>query len=196
MAEPALKRSMSYAEYLAQEEVDDLKHLWWRGEVFAMAGGSGEHAWLSGQVILLIGGSLRKTPCRIYSSDLRVRVDAADMTAYPDAQIICGRRVAHEDDASCSTNPVVLFEVLSDSTEKWDRGGKFEAYAQLPSLQHYVLISQGKNRVEHFRRNEDGSWRYVALGPGQTLELDGLCSVAVDELYAGVEIERVSPSAG
>lgn len=193
MAEPAVRLTLSYADYLAAEEHSDLKHLWWRGEVFAMSGSTGERAWLTARIVRLLGVQLERRPCAIYSSDLRVRVDAADMTAYPDAQIICGRRIPTAVDPHCSTNPAALFEVLSDSTEAWDRGGKFEAYAQLPSLRHYVLISQGRNRVEHFRRNDDGSWRYLALGPGQRLELDDIAVVELDDLYDGVEIERQPP---
>jgi Uma2 family endonuclease len=91
-----------------------------------------------------------------------------------------------------STNPSLIVEVLSERTEAWDRGGKFELYEQLPSLRHYVLVSQGKARIEHYARNDDGSWTRRVAGPGEAVVFEGLCALQVDAVYARVEASRVA----
>lgn len=157
--------------FLTFEATSEVRHEFVDGEVFAMAGGSERHAVLAAEALMLLGVSLRGRPCFPVGSDLLVRVDD-DAAFYPDVQVRCPDRGA-----------VVVVEVLSESTEAWDRGGKFERYRRLKALEHYVLIAQDHEFVEHYRRNGDGTWTYTPLRPGDVLRMDGIADLLVDEVY-------------
>ncbi|MCK6588750.1 MAG: Uma2 family endonuclease [Polyangiaceae bacterium] len=185
MNEPARKLSASYPEYLAQEQASETKHEFLSGEIFAMAGGTPEHARLSSRVIGALVAQLRGRPCEAFSSDLRVRVLATSLVTYPDVSVVCGRFEQDPEDANTLVNPVVLVEVLSDSSEAYDRGEKFAHYRRIPSLQEYVLISQRKPRIEVFRRNEDGTWMLFEAEASGSVKLASIgCELSVDEVYA------------
>jgi Uma2 family endonuclease len=178
---------MSYAEYVAAEAQAEVKHEYLRGDVWAMAGGTPEHGALAASVIALLGSALRGKPCRIFSSDVRIRVQATDLSilaTYPDASVVCGRlELAPEDDRAI-INPVLLVEVLSDSTEAYDRGQKFAHYRRIPSLREYLLVSQHEPRLELFRRGQGESWELFEAGPGQSLTLSSVDAVLeTDEVY-------------
>jgi len=176
---------MSLAEYVAVEAAADERHEFLRGEVFAMAGGSLEHAALASALARDVGGALLGKPCRIFSADARVRIEATDMSTYPDLSIVCGELRRAVGDERAMLNPVVLFEVLSDSTEAYDRGAKASHYRHIPSLQEYVLVSQNERRVEVQRRHPAGHWELHEFGPGQLAELQSLAiTISVDALYA------------
>lgn len=182
-AEPA--RKYTRAEYVALEEKSDVKHEFHAGTIVAMAGGTLEH----GRLQASIAGELRaalsraKRPCNVFGSDARVFVEESERTFYPDASVVCGKRRAAFDDPHAMTNPIVLVEVLSDSTEKDDRGEKFAHYRKLASLEEYVLVSQDKKLVEVFRRSPEG-WVLSEAGPGQELELRSLgVAVSIDAVY-------------
>lgn len=193
MAQAARKPEVTYAEYLALEASTRDKHEFHQGEIFAMAGGTPAHAHLCGEVHALLRASLGRVPCRAFNSELRIYVPEIDEACYPDASIIGGKLTHDPRDAQAATHPVALVEVLSATTEKYDRGGKFEAYRHLPSLRDDVLVSQDHNRVEHFAKNDDGSWTFRVLLAGDTLRLSGAAAtVAVDELYADVDELRAS----
>ncbi len=150
-----------------------------------MAGGSREHGRLASALTIAIGSALRGRPCAIYSSDVRVHVAATQRTTYPDLTIVCGPVEPAPDDAEAITNPTILVEVLSDSTEAGDRGEKFAHYRHLDSLREYVLVSHKEPRIEVFRREQDGRWRLDDFGPGQTAELQSIdVRVSVDDIYA------------
>lgn len=181
----ATETRMEYGEYLALEERSAAKHEYLRGEVLAMAGGTPEHAALASAMTVALGTALRGRPCRLFSSDLRIRVAETDLTTYADVAVVCGRLEVAPDDRNAATNPVVIVEVLSDSTEAYDRGAKFAHYRRLPSLREYVLVAQDARRVEVYRRNESGRFELFEFVGGQTLELASISvSVGVDELYA------------
>lgn len=171
---------MTYAAYLAAEEVSDTRHEYLRGEVFAMAGGTPEHAALMAAVSAELIAALRGRPCRVYSSELRVRIDATDMTTYPDVSVVCGALKTSETDRHAVTNPVLIVEVLSDSTEAYDRGEKFGHYRRLPSLREYLLLSQHRPRIESYRKNAAGIWELSEAGAGETLTLAALEGVRLD----------------
>lgn len=171
---------MTYAAYLAAEEASDIKHEFLRGEVYAMAGGTPEHAGLSAAATSELILALRGRPCRVYSSDLRVRIDATDLSTYPDITIVCGSLETSEVDKNAATNPLVIVEVLSDSTEAYDRGEKFAHYRRIPSLREYLLISQHKPRIESYRRNAEGVWMLAEAGVGERLTLAALDGVELD----------------
>ena len=181
MGQPAT--SVSYAEYLAIERASETKHEYVNGQVYAMAGGTPEHARLALSFGAELRAALRARPCVVFSSDARIRIRATGRSTYPDLSVVCGRRESAPDDADAITNPVVLVEVLSDSTELSDRGDKWRHYQQLPSLMEYVLVSQHEPRIELFRR--DGShWQYETVGPGGTLVLASLdARLSVDDIY-------------
>jgi Uma2 family endonuclease len=175
----------TYAEYLALEARSvDVKHEFLAGEVFAMSGGTPDHGALAMAFGRLLGQALLGKPCRVYSSDVRVRVLATGMAAYPDLSVVCGNLETDPEDGNAITNPVLLVEVLSDSTEARDRGVKAAHYRHIESLREYVLVSQRERRVEVYRRNEAGRWELFESEAGGRIELASVgCGVAVEDLY-------------
>ncbi|WP_438002050.1 Uma2 family endonuclease [Sorangium sp. So ce185] len=184
MNEPARKIIWTYAEYLDQERASPTKHEFLNGEIFAMAGGTPEHARLCLSVGAELRAHLRGRPCVVYSSDLRVRVQATGLSTYPDVSVVWSRLECDPEDADAALNPIVLIEVLSDSSEAYDRGQKFAHYRCIPSLREYVLVSQHEPRIEVFHRNEDGSWTLREARAGEGAELQAIgCTLSVDDVY-------------
>ena len=178
------KPQMTYAEYLAQEERSESKHEFLRGGVWAMAGGTPMHSRLQGNCIAALNAALKGKPCGVYSSDLRVRIEATDRSTYPDVTVVCGKLQTATDDSDAVTNPVVIIEVLSDSSEASDRGEKFSHYRRLDSLQEYVLVNQKSKSVEVFRRSEGIAWAYFPFQEGQPVELKSIdVTLDITELY-------------
>jgi Uma2 family endonuclease len=149
---------LTEAEYLEIERRAEFKSEFLDGEMFAMAGGTGTHSLIKCNLIRAIGNQLKESPCRVYDSDLRVKVQASGLYTYPDVSVACGQD--HFDDEHDDTllNPTVIVEVLSDSREAYDRGKKFELYRRLPSLREYQLVNQYKPLVEQYIRQESGEW--------------------------------------
>jgi len=176
---------MSYAEYLAAEAVSDVRHEFLGGEVWAMAGGTPEHAALAASMIGELRAALRGKPCRTYSADLRIRVPETGLSTYPDVAVVCGELVTAADDEHAAVNPVVLVEVLSETTEGYDRGAKAAHYRRIPSLREYVLVSQAEPRIEVHRRTDSGRWEILDARPGESIELTSLgISLDVTAVYA------------
>ena len=176
---------MSYAAYLEAEARSEAKHEYLRGEVYAMAGGTPEHAALIAAISAELSFALRGRPCRVYSSELRVRVEATDLSTYPDITVVCGALETATDDRNAATNPALIVEVLSDSTEAHDRGDKFAHYRRLPSLREYLLVSQYKPLLESYRKSSEGVWMLAEAGAGEGLTLAAVEGVRldVDALY-------------
>jgi Uma2 family endonuclease len=176
---------------LSVEEMSAVRHEFVDGQIFAMAGGTPEHAALSAAVLVVLGGKLLGGRCRPYSADLRIRVLATGLATYPDAAVICGEPSRDPSSPTHVTNPTVVVEVLSTSTEEYDRGEKREHYQQIPALREYLLVSQDRRRVEVFRRSDGGAWECRVHESGDAVELPSL-SVAftTDELYdaAGIAV--------
>ena len=162
---------MNYVQYLALEQGSEIKHEYLRGEVYAMAGGTPEHAALAMAVGAELRAALRGRPCRAYSSDLRVRVEATDLSTYPDITVVCGALVTSKIDTHAVINPALIAEVLSDSTEGYGRGEKFAHYRRIPSLREYLLVSQRTRRLESLYKNDEGDWVLREAGPGEVLQL-------------------------
>ena len=139
--------------YLAWEAIQSERHEYFQGEVFAMAGGTENHNTVALNAAVALRSHLKGTPCKVFISDLRVQVAAVDAYFYPDVVVRCQPKTAPDGRAVSTDVPVLVVEVLSDSTATWDRGGKFAAYRQLPSLQEYVLIDPQAQTVELYRRN-------------------------------------------
>lgn len=183
MSAAAQTRS-SFAEYLAIDETSDGKHEFINGVVYAMSGGSPEHARLAMAVGGQLAAQLAGKRCAIYSSDLRVRVLATGLATYPDLTIVCGKLETDPEDPHGATNPTVIVEVLSPSTEKHDREAKYAHYRRIPSLRSYVLVSQDERLVEVFARNTDDSWTLRDYREGKA-RLDAIeCTLSVDAIYA------------
>ncbi len=156
-AAPILKYSI--AEYLASEEKSLEKHEYYQGEIFAMAGASIEHNEIVSNTHIAIGSFLSKTgKCKIYPSDLKIHIEANSLFTYPDLSIICSKIETLENHKDIVTNPSVIVEVLSPSTQDYDRGGKFKLYRDIPSLKEYILISSTEMLVEKYDKQIDGSW--------------------------------------
>ena len=143
-------------EYLAWEELQEEKHEYVHGEIFAMGGARREHVLVSLNIAAILKQHLRGTPCRAYMSDMKLHVATMDAFYYPDVIVSCNK-ADHQADLFL-TSPVLLVEVLSDSTEAFDRGAKFTAYRQLASLKEYVLVDIKARSVECFRRTADNDW--------------------------------------
>ncbi len=189
MAAPALRR-LSYAEYLALEHSTGIKHEYQDGAAVAMAGGSIAHADLGGNVYAALAAALRGGPCRPCNSDQKIRVPGIDFVSYPDVAVFCGPRIPDALDRHALTNPTVLVEVLSPSTEGYDRGEKFRYYQNIPSLRQYVLVSTTAIAVDVFTRNPDDSWTLRGFGPGETMSLGSLgIQIPVDTIYDAVELD-------
>jgi len=178
---------MNYAEYVAFERTAATKHEWVNGEVYAMAGGSPEHARLAMAVGAQLLAALGSRGCRVYSSDLRVRIAATGRATYPDVTVVCGKSERDPVDEDAVTNPTLIVEVLSPSTEQSDRGEKWQHYRRVGSLTAYVLIDSEAPHIEVYTRKGDG-WLLREAGPGQTIELGVLdAKLETDVLYAGRE---------
>ena len=184
VSEPASKQLFSYAEYVERERAAAIKHEWIAGEIFAMTGGTPEHARLQATLARVLGNALLDGPCEVYSSDLRVRSRTTEMATYADLTVVCGELDTDPDDANAVTNPTLLVEVLSPSTEAYDRGQKAAHYRQIPSLREYVLVAQDAPRIEVFRRGHDGHWSFLEAGRGESLVLESVgCTLAVDDVF-------------
>lgn len=177
---------MTYAEYLAIEEASEGKHEYIGGEMVVMSGATPRHARLQASLCAHIGVALDGRRCVPYGPGLRLYFADLDESAYADAVVICGP-VVTELDPHAATNPTIVCEVLSPSTEAYDRGRKFGKYRTLSTLQEYVLVSQDRAYVEVFRRGADGLWTLRTYSAGTAVELASIgVTLDVDRLYRGV----------
>lgn len=182
------KRQYTLEDYLAVEEMSAVRHEYLDGEIFAMAGGTPEHAALSAAMLVLLAAKLDRT-CRPYSADLRLRVQATGLATYADVSVVCGEPVRDPVSPTHVINPAVIVEVLSPSTEAYDRGDKRAHYQKIPTLLAYVLVAQDKKRVEVFTRRPDGSWDHGVSSAGQSAALGAMgVSLEVDALYASAGV--------
>jgi Uma2 family endonuclease len=189
MAHAAVKTGLTPEEYLAFERSSADKHEYADGEIFAMAGTSRAHSLIVVNVVRELSATLIDRPCEVHASDLRVKIQASGRYVYPDASVVCEKPLFEDAEVDTLLNPKAIVEVLSDSTEGYDRGDKFAQYQSLPSFTDYVLVSQKAVRVEHFHRQVDGRWLLSILGPGAHLELESLGAViAVDRVYLKVPL--------
>lgn len=175
------------AEYLEVERKAEIRSEYIAGRMYAMSGATESHNLIAGNIFSEIRGQLRGKDCRVYVSDMRVKVSPAGMYTYPDVVAVCGER--HFEDAHVDTliNPTVIVEVLSASTEAYDRGEKFAQYRRIESLREYVLVEQHKIRVEHYRR-EGEEWILSEISdPNGVLALPSIdCRIGVSAIYEKV----------
>ena len=154
----AIKR-ISEEEYLTAEETALERHEYYQGEVFAMSGGSVNHESIVGDSFFAIRSHLQKKSCRVFGSNLKIQIETNGLFTYPDLSIFCEQLQPYKSRKDTVTNPTVLIEVLSPSTQTYDRGDKFSLYQDLPSLKEYILISSTKVLVEHHVKQADDEWK-------------------------------------
>ncbi len=175
-------------EYLSRERKAAFKSEFYRGEMFAMAGASWEHTSVKDNIARHAGNQLDDGPCRVLTSDLRVKVDATGLYTYPDIVIVSDEPLFEDNMFDTLLNPLALMEVLSDSTERYDRGTKAGHYRRIPSLKEYILIAQDEPLVERYVRQPDDSWLLTEFrGLTQTLTLASApATIKLADIYRGV----------
>jgi len=182
MSVPVRRHRHSFQDYLAVEEVSTVKHEFLDGEIYAMAGGTILHAALSASTMAALHRNLGAR-CRLYSSDLRIRVRATGLASYPDVTMVCGPEETDPENAETIVNPTLVVEVLSPGTMDYDLGEKFEHYRQIPSLAAVVYVSQDRRQIE-VRENAAGTWKMSIAGPGETATISSLgLRLDVDAVY-------------
>jgi Uma2 family endonuclease len=191
------KTYISISDYLAGERLSDTKHEYYDGEVFAFAGGSEQHNLIAGNVYASLHSQLRKRPCTVYPSDMRVKIPRTGLYTYPDVVAVCGTAYFEDAERDTLLNPTVIVEVLSPSTEKYDRGKKFQNYRTVDSLIEYVLIAQDTYRIEHYVRQPDQQWLLSeATSLEDIIELPSIqCILVLADVYEKVRIEDEAGSA-
>jgi Uma2 family endonuclease len=187
MGSPAARLLVSPEEYLALERSSETRHEYADGEVFAMSGGTLEHSLTAANITRELGNALADRPCRVLSSDMRIQIPTRDRYVYPDGAVVCGKPQFEDATRDTLLNPILVVEVLSDSSERYDRGDKFAQYRTLPSLKEYVLASQKEPRLEVFTRQADESWILRIYEAGETAMLTTIdCAIPVDRAYLRV----------
>ena len=185
----AIPQKLTPEEYLELEAQSSTKHEYINGEIYAMAGTTDTHNTICGNVYMLMRNHLRGTDCRVYFADVKVRVESKNCFYYPDVLVTC-----NPEDRQTNTYksfPKLIIEVLSESTEAFDRGNKFNDYQSLDSLEEYVLLNNQQQRVEIFRRNADSTWQFLTYTPQQeTCILQSIeLQLKFSEIYEDVEFE-------
>ena len=200
MALPVRKTDprVSIAEYLRREEASDVRHEYHNGEMLEMSGGTLEHAAVAINLTTALNVRLREGPCRPLDSNMRVAVESSKRFVYPDASVVCDTPRFHPDDPNRTTliNPRVIFEVLSESTEIYDRNEKFDRYCTIPTFEEYVLLAQDRPAVDGFLRQPDGLWslqRWRGLDEIIRVRCLGL-DLPMTELYRSVELRDEAES--
>ena len=179
-------------EYLTLERQAEYKSEYFNGEIFAMTGASRRHNLVAANVLASLHGQLRKRPCEVYSSDMRVKVSPAGLYTYPDVVVVCGEPLFDDKHKDTLLNPTVLVEVLSKSTASYDRGEKFAHYRKLDSLAEYLVVAQDKYHVEHYTRQPGNRWLLSETDDIQKIiHLSSIeCDLALADIYDKVEVDK------
>lgn len=172
-------------EYLELEAYANVKHEFFDGQIYAMAGGTPEHGAMAMRVGASLVSQLAGRRCNVYSSDVRIRVSATGLDTYPDLSVVCGQEERDPRDRNALINPIVLVEVLSPSTAEYDRGDKLDHYKQIPSLREVALLHHECAQVEIWRRGDDSDrWTHHHFAASETADLTAIgCALVVDEIY-------------
>lgn len=174
----------TFRDYLVHEEASNTKHEYLDGQIYAMAGGTPEHSALIASVATHLSNQVRGGPCRVHISDLRVRVLETGLATYPDVAVLCGAWARDPDDERTILNPSVLVEVLSPSTEAYDRGEKLEHYRRIPSLRACLLVAVDRREIEIWTREESEPWKRALVLSGQVVEVSAIAArLDVDAVY-------------
>ncbi|WRH67502.1 MAG: Uma2 family endonuclease [Planktothrix sp. GU0601_MAG3] len=178
---------LSPEEYLEVEKNSPIKHEYIQGQIYAMAGASDAHVTITANLLAMLRNHIRGTGCRVYVADMKARIETLNIFYYPDIMVTCDSRDANFEYFKCY--PCLIIEVLSSSTEAFDRGDKFIDYQELETLQEYVLISQNRQRVDCFRRNAEGRWELYSYRGNQELELTSVnFSCSLTAVYEDISL--------
>jgi len=190
MSRRTKKSYVTPEEYLAFERASEYKSEYYDGEIFAMTGASKEHNLITVNIASEFRAQLKKRDCKTYVNDMRVKVPATGLYTYPDVVVVCGEPQFEDEHFDTLLNPVLVVEVLSKSTARYDRAGKFSDYRSIPSFVEYLLVAQDEHRVEHYARQTDARWLLTEYrSPADVVQLDSIqCSLALEEIYDKVEL--------
>jgi Uma2 family endonuclease len=188
------RRLLSDAEYLLIERQATQKSEFLRGEMFAMAGATEDHETVAGNCFGLLWQELRKRGCKVFKGDMKVQVSAARRFTYPDVMVVCGERQFADERRDVLLNPLLLIEVLSESTADYDRGGKADDYRLLDSLRELLIVAQDEPRIEHFVWQDKRSWSVTTVqGLDATIELPSVNhKLHLSDIFAGVDFSATS----
>ena len=188
----APQRKLTSEEYLAIERAASFKSEYYRGEMFAMAGARYLHNRVLANLTGLLFGQLQGSPCFVLPNDMRVKVPSSSDYFYPDLIVVCGKPQFEDNVFDTLLNPQVILEVLSETTERFDRGEKFDHYRELASLKEYVLVAQDRIQIERFVRSEDGTWqmRIFKDEAGEFSLQSVAVSVPIKDIYEGVDFTQ------
>lgn len=186
MGQPATVQKLDSQDYLAWEAAQPVRHEFVDGEVFAMAGAEDRHFTAAGNLFMALRQHLKATPCRVYMSDVKLQVAAANSYFYPDLMVTCSAADAAQ--RLVKSEPSLVVEVLSPGTAAYDRGGKFAAYRMLPSLKEYLLVDLDAYSCEVYRKGADGLWVLHPFARGETMTLASVgLALQTDEVFADLE---------
>ena len=188
------KTIITTEQYLALERESEIKSEYFGGEIFAMAGASREHNIISTNIVRALGNQLLEKPCNIFSSDMKVKIKEINKFTYPDIVVVCGNEEYDDEYNDILLNPIVIIEILSDSTEAYDRGRKFQHYRFTPSLREYILVSQNHCFVEKYVRKDDNTWNlYSYENMKETMTIDTVkCQISLSDIYHRVEFKKTN----
>ena len=188
-----VKRRYSLEEYLALERDSEVKYEYWNGEIFAMSGGTLGHDQIMGNVFDSLRMSLREKDCRVFTNNMQIKVPAAPPYRYADGSVVCGKiEVERFNGNDLLLNPVLIVEVLSPTTEAYDRGDKFTYYKSIPSFREYLLVAQHRPHITHYVKLTDEKWEQEEANElTANIYLPTLdCTLALSDVYEGVEFMR------
>lgn len=182
---------MTPTQYLTFERASIQRHEYIDGQIYALAGGSQQHSLIITNLVASLHGQLCRRDSTVYANDMRIRTPQTTFYTYPDVSVVCGRPLFEDDSRDILLNPIVIIEVLSPSTERYDRGRKFRSYRLIETLREYILIAQDTRQIEHFERQPDGQWTFQSIGeedPPLALPSIG-CMLSVADVYEKVEFD-------
>jgi len=178
-------------EYLSMERAADMKHEFAFGEIYAMSGASARHVSIVSNIVGELRNQLRPRPCQVYSTDLRLSVNAIQRYTYPDVMVVCDKPQFLDKELDTLLNPDLIVEVLSESTRNYDRGDKFQQYRGIPSFREYLLVDQAKAHVERYSKQSDGTWSlWETDDMNASIELDSVgAKLPLNEIYFKIDFE-------
>ncbi len=184
------KTLISSEDYLGLERKAEYKSEFYAGEVFALAGASVRHNLIAGNVLATLYRQIESGDCQVYPGDLRMKVPDIPYYSYPDVTVVCGPPLLEDEHRDNLLNPIVIVAVLSPSTDRYNRGSKFESYRRIETLREYILVAQDSYRVEHFDKQADGTWIFSELtGFDSILKLSSInCKLPLKNIYHKVDL--------
>jgi Uma2 family endonuclease len=189
---PQEHAKLTAGQYLALERAAESKSEYLNGELFAMAGASREHNQISSNIVASLSAQTADQPCSVYASDMKVKIDKANKYTYPDVVAVCDPQQFEDEHKDVLLNPRLIVEILSDSTEAYDRGLKFFHYQRLDSLREYLLVSQKFCHVEKYEQQADNLWAYSAFYDlDDTIAINTLhCALRLRDIYRKLELKE------